>query len=41
MDVLEERGVIGPADGSKPREVLTRRDTGVENPPIDDIEETF
>ncbi|MEK7126286.1 MAG: DNA translocase FtsK, partial [Patescibacteria group bacterium] len=24
MDVLEERGVIGPADGSKPREVLTR-----------------
>jgi len=23
MDVLEERGVIGPADGSKPREVLT------------------
>ena len=24
MDVLEEHGVIGPADGSKPREVLTR-----------------
>ncbi|MDO8593883.1 MAG: DNA translocase FtsK 4TM domain-containing protein [bacterium] len=24
MDVLEERGIIGPADGSKPREVLTR-----------------
>jgi S-DNA-T family DNA segregation ATPase FtsK/SpoIIIE len=24
MDVLEARGVIGPADGSKPREVLTR-----------------
>ena len=23
MDVLEERGVIGPADGSRPREVLT------------------
>ncbi len=23
MDVLEEHGVIGPADGSKPREVLT------------------
>ena len=22
MDVLEERGVIGPADGAKPREVL-------------------
>jgi len=25
MDVLEERGIIGPADGSKPREVLTTR----------------
>ncbi len=24
MDVLEERGVIGPADGSKPREVLDK-----------------
>ncbi|MEK7613438.1 MAG: DNA translocase FtsK 4TM domain-containing protein [Patescibacteria group bacterium] len=23
MDILEERGVIGPADGAKPREVLT------------------
>lgn len=31
MDVLEERGVIGPADGAKPREVLdsaTGRDEG-------------
>ncbi len=24
MDVLEEHGIIGPSDGSKPREVLTR-----------------
>jgi S-DNA-T family DNA segregation ATPase FtsK/SpoIIIE len=24
MDVLEAHGVIGPADGSKPREILTR-----------------
>ena len=24
MDILEERGVIGPSDGSKPREVLNR-----------------
>ena len=24
MDILEERGVIGPADGSKPREVLEK-----------------
>jgi DNA segregation ATPase FtsK/SpoIIIE-like protein len=22
MDLLEENGVIGPADGSKPREIL-------------------
>lgn len=26
MDVLEERGVIGPQDGAKPREVLVRGD---------------
>lgn len=25
MDILEEQGVIGPADGSRPREVLTGR----------------
>jgi S-DNA-T family DNA segregation ATPase FtsK/SpoIIIE len=31
MDVLEERGVIGPADGSKPREILTRRGASFEN----------
>ncbi len=24
MDILEERGVVGPADGAKPREVLER-----------------
>lgn len=38
MDVLEERGIIGPADGSKPREVLTalperRRDAFAEGEP--------
>jgi len=27
MDILEERGVIGPADGSKPREVLMGGDS--------------
>jgi DNA segregation ATPase FtsK/SpoIIIE, S-DNA-T family len=26
MDVLEERGVIGPADGAKPREILQKRE---------------
>ena len=30
MDVLEERGVIGPADGSKPREVFTRNIRGTD-----------
>jgi S-DNA-T family DNA segregation ATPase FtsK/SpoIIIE len=28
MDILEEQGVIGPADGARPREVLIGRDTG-------------
>jgi len=28
MDILEERGVIGPADGSKPREILSHGDEG-------------
>jgi DNA segregation ATPase FtsK/SpoIIIE, S-DNA-T family len=27
MDILEARGVIGPADGAKPREVLSRKGT--------------
>ena len=27
MDILEEQGIIGPADGSRPREVLALRDT--------------
>lgn len=26
LDLLEQRGVVGPADGAKPREVLLRRD---------------
>lgn len=26
LDILEERGIIGPADGSKPREVLMSKD---------------
>ncbi|MEK7145036.1 MAG: DNA translocase FtsK 4TM domain-containing protein [Patescibacteria group bacterium] len=37
MDVLEEHGVIGPADGSKPREVLTRNTTALTQ---DNAEET-
>ncbi|HEY4527416.1 MAG TPA: DNA translocase FtsK, partial [Candidatus Paceibacterota bacterium] len=25
LDMMEERGVIGPADGAKPREVLVKK----------------
>ncbi|PIR86297.1 hypothetical protein COU13_01700 [Candidatus Kaiserbacteria bacterium CG10_big_fil_rev_8_21_14_0_10_43_70] len=43
MDMLEERGVIGPADGSKPREVLSMdeeyRDSDDEEEPDDDSNE--
>jgi len=37
MDVLEERGIIGPADGSKPREILTRQSAPVENSVEEDL----
>jgi S-DNA-T family DNA segregation ATPase FtsK/SpoIIIE len=39
MDILEERGVIGPADGSKPREVIGYSEETSENG--DNKEETF
>ena len=42
MDVLEARGVIGSADGSKPREVLTRSATGgIEPMPESEDEDAF
>jgi len=39
MDMLEERGVIGPADGSKPREILSDHDDIEEEDEIDEYED--
>jgi S-DNA-T family DNA segregation ATPase FtsK/SpoIIIE len=36
MDMLEERGVIGPANGSKPREVIGAENTGASGDGNDD-----
>lgn len=41
MDVLEAKGVIGAADGSKPREVLTRGGGAPTTPEDTDDEEVF
>ena len=39
MDMLEERGVIGPADGSKPREIIQDNDNAFEENAEEDFEE--
>ena len=41
MDVLEAKGVIGSADGSKPREVLTRAASGIAPVHGDENQEDF
>ena len=41
MDVLEAKGVIGPADGSKPREVLSLGGTSSDTLEGDEDEDTF
>jgi len=28
LDILQERGMVGPGDGSKPREVYTKQESG-------------
>ena len=41
MDVLEQKGVIGAADGAKPREVLSRAGGGAPAPAADDADREF
>lgn len=44
MDILEERGVIGPADGARPREVLVKGDNTTSENPVEtevDTDEEF
>lgn len=36
LDLLESRGVIGPADGAKPREVFAKSGSGIEMSDLDD-----
>lgn len=36
MDILEEHGIVGAADGSKPREVLTPRGSATDDIELDD-----
>ncbi len=40
IDILESKGVIGPADGSKPREVLVGKDGGPAHEANTDVEES-
>ena len=39
LDILESRGIIGPADGAKPREVLIKKEAGGEPKPENDESE--
>ncbi|MEK7579906.1 MAG: DNA translocase FtsK 4TM domain-containing protein [Patescibacteria group bacterium] len=34
LDMLEERGIVGPAEGAKPREVLIGRENKAQNPSL-------
>ena len=39
MDILEERGVIGPADGSRPREILSQGNEGDSDAAAEDADD--
>jgi len=44
LDMLEQKGIIGPADGAKPRKVLTKKEENLEKNiplPEDEEEEEF
>ncbi len=41
MDILEKRGIIGPADGAKPREVLVLNNTNIADTAIDNDENSL
>lgn len=41
MDLLEDRGVIGPADGSKPREILAGGDEGSDDADSDENDDEY
>jgi S-DNA-T family DNA segregation ATPase FtsK/SpoIIIE len=41
MDILEEKGVIGPADGSRPRDILTRTGAVMGSSPEADAGDEF
>ena len=40
LDLLEERRVIGPGDGAKPRDILIKPENGIVRPTETDEEET-
>lgn len=40
LDMLEQEGIIGPSDGAKPRQILTKRE-GEEDEDLGELDETI